>query len=158
MIFTKPKTYEDIRSQLDKNDVITIISCSSCARVAGTGGEKPMKNLAFRLRQDGYRVLDGYTINTVCTPKVFQARLGRQVNTLISLTCSAGTCNLEQLFQGHKVIEANIDIGLMSADNVKKTIRVEVPYEGHEHLRGKEYEMFTGCEIIGKQRTEEVAK
>jgi len=158
MIFTKANEYENIISQLDKNDFITIISCSSCARIAGTGGEKPMKQLALRLRKDGYQVVDGYTINTVCTPKVFQAKIGKKVNTLISLTCSAGTCNLEKLFEGYKVVEATRDIGLMSADNKKKTVRVEVPYEGYEHIKGQEYEMFTGQEIENNKVIEEDAK
>jgi len=158
MIFTRAKAYEDIVSQLDKNDVITIISCSSCARVAGTGGEKPMQDLALRLRVDGYDVREGYTINTVCTPKVFQAKPARQVNTLISLTCSAGTCNMERIFENYKVIEATTDIGLMSADNQRKTVRVEVPYEGSEHLKGQEYVMFTGQPIQVSQTQKEVAR
>ena len=158
MIFTKAKEYRDIISQLDKNDIITIISCSSCARIAGTGGEKPMKQLALQLQKDGYQVIDGYTINTVCTPKVFQAKLGKKVNTLISLTCSAGTCNMEKLFEGYKVVEATKDIGLMSADNKKKTIRVEVAYEGYEHMKEQEYAMFTGQAIENSKRIEEDAK
>lgn len=147
MIFTKSKIYGEITNQLDRNDVIAIISCTSCARVAGTGGEEPMKALAMLLREDGYSVQEGYTINTMCTPKVFQAKLDKKVNTILSLACSAGTANVKKLFEGYKVVETTIDVGLMSADNKKRTIKVEKPYEGYLDTKGKEFEMFTGKSI-----------
>lgn len=152
MVFTKSRAYDEIVAQLDKSDVIQIISCSSCARTAGTGGEMAMKELALRLQEDGFDVSGGYTINTVCTPKVLQAKAARGVNTLISMACTAGTTNVNRLFDGFKVVETTIDVGLMSADNTSKTVRIEMPYESSGDKKGNEYSMFTGTSV------EEVAK
>lgn len=158
MIFTKARKYDEIVGQLDKSDVITIISCSSCARVSGTGGEGPMQDLAIKLRKDGFNVYSGYTINTVCTPKVIQAKIDKKVNTLISMACSAGTLNIEGMFAGYKVVEATIDVGLMAADNKKKIIKVAMPYESCKDTKGKEFEMFSGKLINNVASNMEVVK
>jgi uncharacterized membrane protein len=158
MIFTKARSYDEILGQLDKNDVITIISCSSCARTSGTGGEDPMRNLAIKLREDGFNVHDGYVINTVCTPKVFQAKIDRKVNTLISMACSAGTSNMIRIFSDYKVVETTNDVGLMTADNKEGTVKVEMPYESCKDTKGKKFEMFSGKSINNVQTNAEVIK
>jgi len=147
MIFTKSLSYDEIKSNLDKKDVISIISCSSCARVAGSGSEERMKDLAMHLRAEGYNVKEGFTINTVCTPKVFQARLDGKVNTIITMGCTAGHTNVSNLFAGKKVITSSYDVGLMAADVKNETIHVAVPYEAHKDTKGKKFKMFSGEQI-----------
>lgn len=145
MIFTKALKYENIKKNIDKNkDVITIIGCETCVRVAGSGGEEKMKELAIKLLNDGYNVKDGFMIPTVCTPKIMYAKLSKDINTIISLACSAGCSNLERTYPGYKIIETTEDIGLMVTDTDKNIIKITIPYKNNEDEVGKEYEVITG--------------
>lgn len=147
MIFTKSRNYEEITKKLDKNDVISVIGCSSCARVSGTGSNEVMQNLALKLMDDGYNVVEGYSINTMCTPKVFQAKLDEKVNTIITMSCSAGSSNVNQIHANKKVITTCEDIGLMEADTKERTIKIVKTYEGHGATQGQKFRMFTGEKV-----------
>lgn len=155
MIFTKGLSYEDIKKNLNKEDIITIIGCQSCTRVSGTGGEEQMRDLALSLREEGFNVKDGYAINEICTPKVMQAKLDKNVNTVITMACSAGTSNAGRMFSGKKVVSTCKDIGLMTADTKEKTIKVAMPYDSCKDEKGKEYKMFSG---EGIQKSNDKAK
>lgn len=144
MIFTKSMTYEDIKKNLDKDDVITIIGCQSCARWSGSGGEGKMKELALKLRNDGFNVKDGYSIRYVCGPSILYTKLGKDVTTVISLACNAGSSSIHQNFPEHKIVNATADIGLMVIDSDKKILKVTLPYEGSQRQLGKEYKLHTG--------------
>ncbi len=145
MIFTKALEYEDIRKNIDKdNDVITIIGCETCVRVAGSGGQERMKELAIKLMSDGYNVKDGFMVPTACTPKIFLAKLGRDVNTILSLACEAGSANIERSYPEYKIIQTIKDVGLMVADTDKEVLKVTLPYKGSENEVGKEFKVFTG--------------
>lgn len=145
MIFTKSLKYEDIKNNLNKDtDIISIIGCETCVRTSGSGGQEKMRELALKLREDGYAVKDGFMVPSACTPKVTFAKLNKDINTIISLACSAGTSNIERYFSEYKIIETTEDIGLMITDSDKKTIKVTMPYKGHEDEASKEYELYTG--------------
>lgn len=144
MIFTKALPYNDIKRNLNKDDVITIIGCESCVRASGCGGEEKMKELALKLRKDGYNVVDGYMVPSSCTPKVLFAKLGKNVNTIISLACSAGMSNIKRFYSNYKIVKTTTDIGLMVTDSDMKVLRVTMPYQGYENEQGKEYGLCTG--------------
>jgi hypothetical protein len=145
MIFTKALEYEDIRKSLDKdNDVITMIGCETCVRVAGSGGQERMKDLALKLRSDGYNVKDGFMVPTACTPKIFLAKIARNVNTIVSLACEAGSANLERSYPEYKLVQTIKDVGLMVADTDKKVLKVTLPYQVSDNEVGREFKLFTG--------------
>ncbi|MGD9155252.1 MAG: hypothetical protein PVG90_07115 [Bacillota bacterium] len=147
MIFTKALPYNEIRRNLDKNDVITIIGCQSCVRASGCGGAEKMKELALKLRKDGYNVIDGFMVPSSCTPKVLFAKLGKNVNTIISLACSAGMSNIQRYFANYKIIATTMDVGLMVSDSDQKVLKVTMPYQKYQTEQGKEYELCTGEKI-----------
>jgi len=156
MIFTKSLDIEDIKKDLDKdNDVIAIIGCETCVRVSGSGGDEKMKELALKLRSDGYNVKEGFMIPTACTPKIFLAKPGRSVNTILSLACSAGTSNLERELSQYKVVRTTEDIGLMIHDTVTEAIKITMPYDSHKDEKGNEYEAHTG-KALKRGMTEKV--
>lgn len=145
MIFTKALPYNEIKEKLSKtNDVITVIGCQSCVRASGCGGEKKMKELALSLRQNGYNVKDGFSVLASCTPKVLFVKLDSEVNTILSLSCSAGTANVKRCFPKHKVVETTAAIGLMLADSDKKILKVTMSYQDYPDEKGKEYGLCTG--------------
>lgn len=149
MIFTETLTYDEIKKHLNKDDVIAIIGCSSCARLSGTGGEEKMKDLAMHLRGEGFNVKEGFSINTVCTPKVLQAKLNPKVDTVITLSCSAGNSNATQIFAEYKVVSGCSDVGLMTANKNEETVKVAMPYDNYKETKGNTYKMFTG-ELVNK--------
>lgn len=159
MIFTKSKEYEDIVRELDKSaDVITIITCTSCARFAGTGSDVNMKKLALRLREDGYNVLDGYSINAVCTPVVMRAAIDKRVNTLVVMSCAGGLSSVKEDFPGYKIVGTTYDVGLMSADNRVNEVTVRQIFAGSEDACGKQFEMFTGKPKADRKDSKEAAR
>ena len=158
MIFTKPLSYNEIKKELTKEDVITMISCQACARASGSGGEENMRELALKLRSDGFNVKDGYTINAVCTPKVLQAKLDKEVNTVITMSCSAGVSNVSRMLSVSKVVGTSTDIGLMTVNTNKKVLKVEMPYESSKDEKDKEYQMFSGKALKNNDNKMEVQK
>jgi hypothetical protein len=145
MIFTQVVRYEDILDKLDKEtDVISLIGCETCVRVAGSGGQVRLKELALQLRQDGYTVKDGFMVPSACTPKLGFAKVGSDINTILSVACNAGTSNIRRFFPGCKVVETTVDVGLMIEDAKKETLQITMPYDTHKEEFGHTFETFTG--------------
>jgi len=145
MIFTKAISYEDIQKELDKdNDIISLVGCETCVRVAGSGGQVRMKKLAIKLREDGFNVKDGFLVPTACTPKLGFAKVSSDINTILSMGCSAGTSNIKRFFPGYKVVETTVDVGLMIEDAKKETLEITIPYDTYKQEVGQSFETFTG--------------
>ena len=117
---TRAVKYETIIDQLDKkNDVISLISCNTCVRLAKTGGQEKMRSLALKLREDGFNVKDGFLITLPCWDSCLEnVQLHPSVNTVILLTCSCGEAAFETLFPNRKVIAALLDRGMLIEDPV----------------------------------------
>lgn len=153
MILTKSLDYENITKNLDKEkDVIAIIGCNTCIRVGGAGGPDKLKELAMKLKSDGYNVKEGIMLPIACMePYLFTAKLANGVNTVISLSCSAGFSNMKRNFPGIKIIETVDDIGLMVADANKGVLKLLSPYEKYNDKLGKEYVICSdGKELQGE--------
>ncbi|MBF9018399.1 MULTISPECIES: hypothetical protein [unclassified Oceanispirochaeta] len=148
MIFAKALKYEDIIKNLDReNDVISMLGCETCVRVAGCGGRKAMKELALKLREDGFNVKEGFLVPTACNPKITFAKLDKEINTVVSMACSAGGSNIKRLFPECKLIESSEDVGLMVSDTDKKVLKITKPFKKFEHETGFEYETLTGIKL-----------
>lgn len=116
MIITELKPYGLLKSQLNKKDKIGIVSCNVCAFMCETGGEKEMKNLANRLKKDGFNVVDMDLIGSACNYD--QLKKNELHGTLtIVLACDAGIYNLKKMFPKRKIIGALDTIGLGAFDN-----------------------------------------
>ncbi|MGC9309277.1 MAG: hypothetical protein ACP5D2_01105 [Candidatus Nanoarchaeia archaeon] len=111
MIITKSRPYNSIKKELSKDDEVGIISCNACARICGTGGEKVMKQLARKLKQDGYKVVDMDLIGIPCDMNQLQkSQLHGDVQ--IVLACESGVHNLKEIFPKHKIIAGLETIGI----------------------------------------------
>ncbi len=148
MIFTKALSYKEITKTLDKEtDIIAMVGCETCVRVAGVGGVDKLRNLALQLREDGYHVLEGHLIPEACTPKIFFAKIDPKVTTLISLSCNAGTTNFARNYSHLKVIETVEDIGLMVSDTDQEILKITMPYKKNSTQRGQEYHAGDGKKL-----------
>jgi hypothetical protein len=89
-------------------------------------------------------VKDGFMVPTACTPKIFLAKMARDVNTILSLACEAGSANLERSYPEHKLVQTIKDVGLMVADTDKKVLKVTLPYKVNDNEVGREFKLYTG--------------
>lgn len=145
MIFGKPLPIEELQKNLDKeNDVISIISCQACARGSGYSGPDQMKELALKLRADGYNVKEGFMVLYSCTPKALFAKLDKAVNTVISMSCGAGTDNVARLFTNVKAIGSSQDVGLVAGSTRLGLLKVTMPFADFKEEKGKEFGMGVG--------------
>lgn len=153
MILTKSLDYENITKNLSKeDDIIAIIGCNTCIRVAGAGGPEKLKELAMKLKRDGYNVKEGFMLPIACMePYLFTAKLANGVNTVISLACSAGYSNMKRNFPELKVIETVNDMGLMIADANKGILKLMSPYEKYKDKAGTEYGMCSDAEELEEE-------
>ena len=115
MIITELKPYGLIKAKLNKKEKIGIVSCNACAKMCETGGKKAMKELALRLRKDGYNVIDTDLIGRACD---FGSLKAGQLHgkTIIVLACDAGVYNLRKLFPKRKIIAGLDTVGLGAFD------------------------------------------
>jgi ferredoxin len=111
MIVTKSLPYETIKKQLKKSDKIGIISCNTCVRICGTGGEKALNRLALKLKKDGFKVVDKDLIGSPCDRNQLQKNQ-LHGNVQIVLACDAGVYNLRKIFPKHKIIPGLKTIGI----------------------------------------------
>ncbi len=118
MIVTKSLPYSKIKKHLKKTDKIGVISCNSCVRICGTGGEKQMNALAFKLKKDGFNVVDIDLIGAPCNYELLN-KSQLHGNVQVVLSCDAGCYNLKKLFPKHKIIPALKTLGLGAHDGKK---------------------------------------
>jgi len=120
MIITESKPYEEIRKQLKKSDKIGVVSCGSCAKICGTGGEKAMKKLALNLQKDGFKVVDMDLIGVPCNIAQLE-KAQFHGNVSVVLACDAGVENLRHVLdKNHKIIGALESIGVGRVDKKGK--------------------------------------
>jgi len=115
MIVTSSKPYGVVRGMLRKWKKIGIVSCNSCARVCETGGKEKMDELAMRLKQDGFNVVDMELLPMACNVDSAK-KPNYQADYLIALACDSGVCTLQSLFPNKVVVPALDTIGLGARD------------------------------------------
>jgi hypothetical protein len=115
MIVTSSKPYGVVKGMLKKWRKIGIVSCNSCARVCETGGKEKMEELATRLKQDGFDVVDIELVPMACNVDAVK-KPDYQADYLVALACDSGVCTLQLLFPNKMVIPALDTIGLGARD------------------------------------------
>jgi hypothetical protein len=100
---------------LKKWKKVGIVSCNSCARACETGGKEKMEELAARLKQDGFDVVDTELLPMACNVDAAK-KPNYQADYLIALSCDSGVCTLQSLFPNKIVVPALDTIGLGARD------------------------------------------
>jgi hypothetical protein len=111
MIVTSTKPYGVIEGWLQKEDKVGVVSCNSCARICETGGRIGMDEMADRLRDDGFSVVDEDLLPMCCNLDTV-SKAEYDGDTLVILACESGVYTLEKLYPDKKVIAALNTIGL----------------------------------------------
>lgn len=115
MIVTSIKPYGIIRGMLRKWKSVGVVSCNSCARVCETGGKEKMDELANRLKQDGFDVVDTELLPMACNIESAK-KPNYKADYLVVLACDSGVCTLQSLFPNKIVVQALDTIGLGARD------------------------------------------
>jgi hypothetical protein len=115
LIVTTCKPYGVIRGMLKKWKTVGIVSCNSCARACETGGKEKMEELAARLKQDGFNVVDMEVIPMACNVDAVK-KPDYKADYLVALACDSGVCTLQSLFPSKIVVQALDTIGLGARD------------------------------------------
>jgi len=115
---TRAVKYEAIAGQLDKEkDIITMVSCNTCVRLAKTGGAAKMKELALQLRKDGFQVKDGFVITLPCWDySLDNVTLHPTINTVVVMGCSCACANIAVHRPGVKIVPTVVDRGTVVED------------------------------------------
>jgi len=115
MIVTSSKPYGVVRSMLKKWKKIGIVSCNSCARACETGGREKMEELAGRLKNDGFEVVDTELLPMACNIDLAK-KPNYQADMLVVLACDSGVCTMQSLFPAKMVVPALDTMGLGARD------------------------------------------
>ena len=115
MIVTTCKPYGVIRGMLKKWKTVGIVSCNSCARACETGGKEKMEELAARLKQDGFSVVDMEVVPMACNVDAVK-KPDYKADYLVALACDSGVCTIQSLFPSKIVVQALDTIGLGARD------------------------------------------
>lgn len=124
---TRALKLDVIKEKLDKEkDLITIVSCNTCVRLAKTGGRQKMQQMAEKLRDDGYRVKDGFLVTVPCWDHCLEnVNIQPDINTVIVLGCSCAYANIKTHFPDRKIVSAVMDRGtvVMDPETGRKSFR-----------------------------------
>ena len=113
MTYSKP--YGIVRGMLKKWKKIGIVSCNSCARACETGGKEKMDELAARLKQDGYEVVETELLPMACNVDAAK-RTDFKADMLIILACDSGVLTVQSLFPSKTVVSALDTVGIGARD------------------------------------------
>ncbi len=116
MIITQTKPFGMIKTELEKNDKISIIACNMCARMCETGGKIGLKRMKEKLENAGYSVVDEFLLAPACDRTVVKKTVKPKGNVIVSLACDSGTFNIKKVFKDKKVISALTTHGLGAFD------------------------------------------
>jgi len=115
LIVTELKPYGLVRGMLKKWKSVGVVSCNSCARVCETGGKVKLDEIANRLSQDGFKVVDTALLPMACNIESAK-KPNYQADYLVVLACDSGVGTIQLLFPNKIIIPALDTIGLGARD------------------------------------------
>lgn len=129
-------TYDELVSKLSKDDRIILFSCGTCIKFCDIGGRDRMKQLAEKLRADGYNVIREELSGVACMLDLVELRgtdeataeTFKEATVIIPLTCEDGWDVINYAFPHANVISVTktVGLGVFSTDN---GMTLTVPFE-----------------------------
>jgi len=121
MIITENKPFGLIKSILEEKGFkkIAVLSCNACAKICETGGEKQLKELVNKLRENGFSVVYEKLVPILCDIDMIKKEVSSEINNadaILLLGCVAGTFAIRKVFSDKEVIEAVDTIGIGARD------------------------------------------
>jgi hypothetical protein len=138
IISLRKLSYEDLKSQLSKEDKIVVWACNNCVKFCDKfGGREAMNQLAEKLQTDGFNVIRRELIGMSCVLDLVYLRAVEpatketfeEATVLIPLTCEDGYDNLKHIFHDKKIIDVPKTIGLGVLSTQWHALRLTAPFE-----------------------------
>lgn len=96
MIVTEPKPLEEVRCSLEGFARIAVFGCGSCATLAGTGGEKEVREMVELIKP--VEVVYSAVIDTACHERLAAREVKKAVKAgaeaILVLACGSGVQNV----------------------------------------------------------------
>jgi hypothetical protein len=127
VIVTSMKPYGVIKGMLKKWKKHGVIACNSCARHCETGGKAKMEELAERLKQDGYEIVEAEVVPMVCN-LAHEKKPEYDGDILVVLACDAGVFTLQTLFPTKIIVPALNTLGVGARDGTEGSIFLMVKF------------------------------
>jgi hypothetical protein len=114
-------TYEELKGMLNRKDRIAVWSCDTCARSCqGFGGEDAMKDLASRLRHDGYDVRREELMVASCFFEGIRSKREQwvaegecdKIDVIVPLACREARAAMTRVFPDKRIIDDSRTAGL----------------------------------------------
>ena len=118
------RPYGLMKSVLRKKNKIGIISCNFCVQACETGGRKKMDELAARLADDGYNIVQKEVIPMVCNiisdnkPEII-------ADKILIMACKTGIFAFQMHYPLKDIIPVLDTIGLGARDNLGNIIMIQ---------------------------------
>lgn len=137
IISLRRMTYDDLKTNLKKDDKIVVWACNNCIKFCdGLGGRESMNKLADKLEQDGYGIIRRELIGASCLLDLVRkrkmeestAKTFEESTIILPLTCEDGYDNVKHVFNDKKVLNITKTIGL-GVFSTKKGMCVNYPFE-----------------------------
>ena len=90
MIVTDTNPFGMIKTELKKDDKISLVSCNQCARLCETGGRQGLEEMKERLREEHYAVSDEFLFSPVCDKNLCEKIIKPKGDVILVLACEAG--------------------------------------------------------------------
>ena len=114
-------TYDELKGLIEKGARIAVWSCNTCAKAShGFGGGESMKELASRLRSDGFDVRKEELMPASCYYDGIRVRKEKwvadgeydEIDVIIPLACQEARAAMTELFPDKKIVDDSRTAGL----------------------------------------------
>jgi hypothetical protein len=122
--------YEKIRTQFEKGEKVSIVTCNTCTRSQEAGGAKLMEEISQRLVENvGIEVVEEIVLTTGCNADYYDyAKPTDKVDKILCLGCWAGWIVIKRKFPDIPVIAGVRSLGVPAHSKMLEV----VPPEGVE--------------------------
>lgn len=137
---SRPVPYEEIVSNLSREERLAIISCNACANYCRTGGRRAMMSMSSDLKADGYSVVASQVVPKACVlSNLRDVALPDEADTVLLMACVSGLRAASRMFSGRRIVSTNVTLGIGYYDASRKGSVLVSPYPGYQGEVGKAF-------------------
>ncbi|MFW9914753.1 MAG: hypothetical protein ACFFGZ_03995 [Candidatus Thorarchaeota archaeon] len=120
----KAVPYEKIKSQFEKGEKVSIVTCNTCTRSQSAGGAKMMEEIGHRLVKDvGIEVVEEIVLTIGCNADYYDfAKPSEKVDKILCLGCWAGWSVIKRRFPDVPIIAGVKTLGVPALTKLKPVV------------------------------------
>lgn len=120
----KTVPYEKIKSQFNKGEKVSIVTCNTCTRSQEAGGAKMMEEMGHSLVKDvGIEVVEEIVLTTGCNADYYDFANPREdVDKILCLGCWAGWTVIKRKFPNTPIVAGVRTLGVPALTKMKSVV------------------------------------